>query len=53
MGIDQYLEEGATSAAQGFQRYREYRTPYTLEMISQFLRKNRTHLDCFVPFKTR
>ena len=42
-GIDRYIKEGATSTMQGFKRYREYSTPFALEMISQFLRKNRTH----------
>jgi hypothetical protein len=34
MGIDRYLKEGAASAAQGFQRYREYSTPYAMEMVA-------------------
>ena len=50
-GIDRYLKEGAASATQGFQRYREYSTPYVLEMISQFLRKNRTHFGLPRPFQ--
>ena len=33
-GIDRYLEEGAASATQGFQRDREDCAPYTLEMVS-------------------
>ena len=51
-GIDRYLEEGAASAAQGFQRDREDCAPYTLEMVSQFLRDHCTHAVCFLPFKT-
>ena len=51
-GIDRHLEEGAASAAQGFQRDREDCAPYTLEMVSQFLRDHCTHFDCFVLFKT-
>ena len=31
-GIDRYLKEGATSAAQGFQCHRQDRTPHSLEM---------------------
>jgi hypothetical protein len=50
-GIDRYLKEGAASAPQGFQRYREYRTPSALEMIAQFLRKNRTHFGLPRPFQ--
>jgi hypothetical protein len=34
MGIDRYLKEGAASAAQGFQRDREYSTPYAMEMVA-------------------
>lgn len=36
--IDRYFEEGDASAAQGFQRDRVDCAPYTLEMVSQFLR---------------
>ena len=44
VGIDRYLKEDPTSAAQGFQRYREDGAPYTLEMVAQFLGENRTHV---------
>ena len=43
MGIDRYLKEGTTSAAEGFQRYRKDRTPHSLEMALQFLGEYRTH----------
>jgi hypothetical protein len=50
VGIDRYLEEGPASAAQGFQRYREYGAPYALEMVSQLLGDNRTHVVSLPPF---
>ncbi len=50
-GIDRYLEEGAASAAQRFQGYREYCTPNALEMISQFLRDDCTHLRILPAFQ--
>ncbi len=43
-GIDRYLEEGTTSAAQRFQRDGEHCAPYALEMASQLLRDNCTHM---------
>lgn len=36
-GIDRYLKEGATSAAQGFQCHREDRAPHSQEMALQLL----------------
>ena len=50
-GIDRYLKEGTASATQGFQRDREYCAPYTLEMVSQFLRENCTHLGLLPPLQ--
>jgi hypothetical protein len=50
-GIDRYLKEGAASATQGFQRDREDCAPYTLEMVSQFLRDHCTHLGLLPPLQ--
>ena len=43
-GIDRYLKESTTSAAEGLQRYREDGTPYSLELVPQFLGSNCTHV---------
>jgi hypothetical protein len=50
VGIDRYLEEGPASTAQGFQRYREHGALYALEMLSQLLGENRTHVVSLPPF---
>ena len=50
-GIDRYLKEGAASATQGFQRDREDCAPYTLEMVSQFLRDHCMHLGLLPPLQ--
>jgi hypothetical protein len=42
-GIDRYLKEYATSAAEGFQCHRQDRIPHALEMTLQFLREYSTH----------
>lgn len=41
--IDRYLKEGATSAAQWFQRDSENISPRSPQMISQFFRNNCSH----------